>query len=345
MRFSGVFVAASLSLSACGGEAPTAKERGAVTYAEYCAPCHGQELEGYAADNANALSNSNFLSLATDAFLRDAIVYGRPGTPMSGWGEARAGPLSDAEVDDVVAFVRSYQSSPSQDVHGDTVEGIATKGQAVWGAAKCDECHGEYGQGGGVALSVNNPWFLATASDGYLRESIRQGRPGTTMQGFEGVLGEIEIDDLVALIRSWQVPVDDTPLPPFTPTFDPSRDIQNPGGGAPTWSLIDDRFIGVDAVKAALDAGREMIVLDARAHSDYVDGHVTGSVSIPFYDLDLVIDALPKDVWIINYCGCPHTVSGLSFDALAAAGFTNIAVLDEGYYVWDSLGYPTSQGE
>ena len=31
-------------------------------------------------------------------------------------------------------------------------------------------------------------------------------------------------------------------------------------------------------------------------------------------------------------------------DALDAAGFSNIAVLDEGYYVWEELGYPISTG-
>ena len=68
-------------------------------------------------------------------------------------------------------------------------------------------------------------------------------------------------------------------------------------------------------------------------------------MSVPFFDLELVIDALPMDVWIVNYCGCPHAVSGQAFDSLAAAGFTQIAVLDEGYYEWVDRGYPIAQGE
>ena len=302
------------------------------------------DLSGYAADNANALNNQAFLSLATDAFLRDAIVYGRPGTPMSGWGEAQAGPLDAQAVEDVVAFLRAQQTAPSLDVHDAEVSGSAIKGQAVWNAANCGDCHGEAGEGGPTAMSVNNPWFLATASDGYLQESIKSGRPGTAMLGFDGTLQDPSIGDLVALIRSWQVPVDATPIPPFTPSFDPDRDIINPGGGSPNWTVTDGRFVAADAVKAAIDAGQEMIVLDARPHSDFVDGRISGAVSIPFYDLELVIEDLPKDIWIVNYCGCPHTVSGLSFDALQAAGFTNIAVLDEGYYVWVERGYPIEQG-
>ena len=68
MRRVAVLVLACVALAGCEDAPPTAVERGATTYAEYCAPCHGASLEGYAADNANALSNQNFLALATDDF-------------------------------------------------------------------------------------------------------------------------------------------------------------------------------------------------------------------------------------------------------------------------------------
>ena len=91
--------------------------------------------------------------------------------------------------------------------------------------------------------------------------------------------------------------------------------------------------------------GAKMILLDARPHADFVDGHIEDAVSVPFFELDKVIDDLPTDVWIVNYCGCPHAVSGQAFDALEAAGFTQIAVLDEGYYEWVDRGYPIAEGE
>ena len=109
--------------------------------------------------------------------------------------------------------------------------------------------------------------------------------------------------------------------------------------------VTDERFVAVDDVKAALDDGRKMIIVDARAHADFVDGHIVGSVSIPFYELEQIIDDLPQDVWIVNYCGCPHTVSGLNFDAMKEAGFEKVAVLDEGYYIWEERGYPIEPGE
>ena len=74
-------------------------ETGEEFYALYCALCHGDAGEGYLADNANALSNQNFLRTATDPFLADAIVHGRPGTTMSAWGDVRGGPLRIQDLD------------------------------------------------------------------------------------------------------------------------------------------------------------------------------------------------------------------------------------------------------
>ena len=59
--------------------------RGEELYQQFCGFCHGAEGEGYLADNANALSNQDFLSVATDEFLTLSTVHGRSGTPMSPW--------------------------------------------------------------------------------------------------------------------------------------------------------------------------------------------------------------------------------------------------------------------
>ncbi|PRQ08931.1 c-type cytochrome [Enhygromyxa salina] len=322
--------------------------QGAVLYEQYCGFCHGDEGQGYAADNANALSNQEFLRLADEAFLAAAIRYGRPGTSMSAWGQVKAGPLSDAQIDHLVAYIKSWQTVPDADVDDYEIDPASSviRGETYYGVYGCDECHGEQGRGG-TYMTLENPWFLTMASDGYLRESIVRGRPGTPMGSYaDGDMDDLtpaQIDDVIMLIRSWEREPDTEPLPPFVP--DVSDAVINPDGPDPEFTLVDGRYIGVDAVKAALDAGAKMILLDARPHADFVEGHLAGAVSIPFFDLELVIDELPQDVWIINYCGCPHAVSGQSFDALDAAGFGQIAVLDEGYYEWVERGYPTAQGE
>src|ERR1700761_7902702 len=81
--------------------------RGAALYARMCAVCHGPSGEGYAADHAPALAQPNFLASASDAYLRKAVARGRAGTTMSAWSQARGGPLVDADVDAVVAYLRT----------------------------------------------------------------------------------------------------------------------------------------------------------------------------------------------------------------------------------------------
>jgi rhodanese-related sulfurtransferase len=73
---------------------------GARVYAARCQECHGTpERRG----NAVHLANPMFLATASDAYLRVAIVEGRPGTPMEPW----QGKLGANEIEDVVAYVRS----------------------------------------------------------------------------------------------------------------------------------------------------------------------------------------------------------------------------------------------
>jgi len=329
----------TLALAGCPGPIsdppPPPPETGEEIYAVYCALCHGAAGEGYLADNANALSNQNFLRTATTPFLADAIVHGRPGTSMSAWGDLRGGPLTIQHVDLVVEYLRSWQTAESLDIHDLEVTGDATAGEPVF-AEHCASCHGEAGDGM-TAMSLNNPWFLNTASDGMIRYAIEMGRPDTPMAAYGTSLTDPEIDNLVALIRSWETPVDMSPMSPYVPDWD--NIVINEGGTNPEFTLREDRFVAADDVKAAIDAGQQVIIADARATSDFLTRHITDAISLPFYNVARYADRLPRDVWIIAYCGCPHAASGRTRDELAGLGFTNIAVLDEGYFVWKDRGY------
>ena len=87
-----------------------------------------------------------------------------------------------------------------------------------------------------------------------------------------------------------------------------------------------------------------MALLDARAPSDYVTEHIAGAVSVPFYDPQPYFAALPRDVWLVCYCACPHAESGQLAQKLGAAGFKNVTVLDEGLGVWRARKYGTHTG-
>lgn len=92
-------VTASVLLgSACGGAGSDAS--GPVLYAESCASCHGDRGEGGIGPAVGAGSNSEIL---TDEQLAGVIRVG-PGT-MPGFPR-----LSDAQVDSIVAFLRTLQT-------------------------------------------------------------------------------------------------------------------------------------------------------------------------------------------------------------------------------------------
>jgi mono/diheme cytochrome c family protein/rhodanese-related sulfurtransferase len=75
-------------------------------------------------------------------------------------------------------------------------------------AALCSHCHAKDLRGGAAdhAPSLVNPTFLESAPDDFLRRSIAQGRPGTSMPAYGkplgGPLDDPAIDGLVAYIRA-----------------------------------------------------------------------------------------------------------------------------------------------
>jgi cytochrome c oxidase cbb3-type subunit 3 len=339
----GLLLLISASMSACStvAQSPVDQVDAEAVYAQYCGLCHGPLGEGYAADAANALSNASFLGTASNQLIRRAIQYGRPGTPMSAWAQELGGPLSAVEVEALVQLIRSWQSTPSIAVDNLAVDGVALRGEPLF-SYYCTVCHGEAGAGG-TFLSIQNPEFLASATDGFLRYAIQFGRPGTAMPAYGDMLTPQNIDDLVALIRSWQV----EPTSRFGPP--PSKDLGDPvlnaGGPEPEFSVASDElYVSVEEVKSHLDAGAAMVFLDARPPTDYVQGHISGAVSVPFYGVAEFLDQLPKDIWIIAYCACPHAESTQASAVLKANGYTKVKVLDEGYNVWKESGYPVTIG-
>lgn len=332
-----------LLLAACGEpEADPAAEavaRGQADYQVYCAVCHGEQGEGYAADNANALAHPAFLAVATDEFLKSAIIRGRPGTPMSAWGVDWGGPLDDDSADDLVAYLRAYAQGSPLDVHGDVVTGEAARALGTY-ETKCSSCHGAQGEGN-TAMSLNNPEFLDTVSDGYLRFAIQAGRVEVGMPAFAQTLTTQAIDDLVVLIRSWAV--EPNQVLPDLPVFDPDQVVFQPEGAEAEFTT-EDRLVPAAEIFEQYEAGKAMVLLDARPPADYSEGHIAGAISIPFYAVEEYVDQLPDDVWIICYCACPHAESGLAADALEAAGFTRVKVIDEGVNFWEEQGYPMSVG-
>lgn len=322
--------------------AHSAPASGEELYQRYCALCHGKAGEGYAADNANALANQQFLATASDAFLRVGIVRGRVGTPMSAWGKQFGGPLTGPEVEKLVAYIRDWQTTPTRELSSAPVAGDAARGQPLYDQ-HCASCHGPKGEGK-LAPSLNNPIFHSTASDHFIRYAIADGRVGTPMPGFEKSLGPQGVDDLTAHVRTLRKDGDRKPQREAPMHNGPL--VINPNGKPPKFELRDNFYVPAAQVKAALDAGARLIIADARAESDYLEAHIPGAIPLPFYAVDQYATKLPKDgTWIIAYCACPHAASGRVANALRERGFQNAVVLDEGVLVWMQRGYPVTKPE
>jgi cytochrome c oxidase cbb3-type subunit III len=319
-------------------------EKGHQAYAKFCATCHGPAANGYAADNAPSLRASTFLASASDAFLRAGISRGRPGTAMAAFARSLGGPLDSGEVDAIIAYLRVGGPAPRALPQGPVV-GDVKRGKLLYGAT-CARCHGTQTQRSS-AVHLANPVFLATASDGFLRSAIELGRPPTSMVPWKGALTPTQIDDVVAFVRSMAVAPAIPALPPSAapPPGAPRPPRQgpivlNPKGKPPEFVLKEDLYVSIDQVKKALDAKRRLVIGDARAPSDWLNLHITGAISTPYYD-PRALDDIPDDgTWVLAYCACPHHVSGQVVAELRKRGYKHTAVIDEGIFAWQHAGYP-----
>ena len=320
-----------------GARAPAVAEPdslpGPALYATLCAHCHGATATGYAADHAPSLVNPTFLESASDSYLHRSIEDGRPGTSMAAYARSAGGPLGSAAIDRLVAWIRSHGPA-AKDFGPVAAGGDSARGRPIY-AAHCQSCHGD-AQTRGPDVWLANSGFLAVADAAFLGHAILEGRPGTEMLAFRGKLDSLEVADVVAYVRSLARPVDESRMPPPTgkePLF------AYPGGRPPQFTLRENRYVGVDQVHRALEERRRMVIVDARPESDWRTTHVTGAVSIPYYQTKRLAE-IPKDAWVVAYCACPHHLSGEIVDSLRMRGYPHAYVLDEGILEWERRGYP-----
>lgn len=100
------------------------KDHGAELYASHCAQCHGENGQGGKGTGvtfsrkrelpiiAPALNNPGFQAAATDAMIKDTLIYGREGTPMT---SSLVTGLSEPDINDLVAYIRSMNKAETED--------------------------------------------------------------------------------------------------------------------------------------------------------------------------------------------------------------------------------------
>jgi cbb3-type cytochrome c oxidase subunit III len=324
----------------------TAQVNAENLYLKYCALCHGNDREGYAADNAPSLRSHSLMATAKNTnFLRYTVQYGRAGTAMAGFYKEQGGPLEQIEIDLLLQWL--YESSGVEepiDLSRESITGDIELGASLY-QQNCAVCHGENGEGVS-APALGRPMLLATATDHFLRYAISEGRDGTPMPAFKDSLKDNEIDALTAFLRSrasgWNVPKPDTVSIPL-----PENYVLNPNGQTPKFELREGRYVSAKQVAQALKDSMRFIVLDARSTVAWRQMHIPGAIPVPHYEEpDAFVEQIPKDsTWVVAYCACPHAASGKVINTLRRYGFKHTAIIDEGILVWAQEGYPVQHGQ
>ena len=88
-------------------------------------------------------------------------------------------------------------------------------------------------------------------------------------------------------------------------------------------------MIDPDALAARLGAGDQIIVLDVRETDEFADGHIPGSVHLPYGELPNRLAELPRDRTIAAVCSGGKR-SGLAASLLQRAGFAKVIHVGQG---------------
>ena len=207
---SALFALAILSVGVTYAPSTMGSEKGRQLFLENCAVCHGASGNGGV---GVPLALPDFIDTVDDRYLRETIKNGRPGRIMPSFRI-----LEGHQVDAIVAYMRSWTGKPAPTYSSESISGDAQKGRAIY-QQRCAACHGENGEGGhgtGVTFSrprdlpvlapaLNNPGFLASASDAMIRQTLINGRKGTPMVSFlDQGLNRRDIDNVVSYVRSFE---------------------------------------------------------------------------------------------------------------------------------------------
>lgn len=101
----------------------------------------------------------------------------------------------------------------------------------------------------------------------------------------------------------------------------------------------------VDDVKAKLDRGEKILLIDVREESEWARDHLPGAVHLGKGVIERDIEARVPDpaTPMILYCGGGYR-SALAADNLQKMGYTDVLSMDGGIRGWREKGYPLTAG-
>jgi mono/diheme cytochrome c family protein len=214
--------------------------RGSQFYDAYCAACHGTDGQGRLGENLS----EDFAAIDPEAFTRDVISKGVDNTSMPPWSRQYGGPLTEDQIDDIVAFVGSLSggrsamaptATPIPVTPVPTVPGVSgdpSVGRTLF-IANCAMCHGVAGEG--VSGSDLHKAFSSIDPQQFVRATVARGIPNTAMPAWSqangGPLTEEEIDHISSYIVTLSPTAEDQP------STGSVTEAEAESGGLPGWVL------------------------------------------------------------------------------------------------------------
>lgn len=142
-----------------------------------------------------------------------------------------------------------------------------------------------------------------------------------------------------------------SPASPGSPTEVPVPPTTSPTAvPTPTMAVAAPRtaeqlqLIKPEELKALIDGGADIVVVDNQPAMAYEQGHIQGAVSFPWAAEIPSPRDLPKDKLLVLYCGCAHEEDSIDVATqLIKRGYTKIMLLEGGWLKWTELGLPVEK--
>ena len=102
----------------------------------------------------------------------------------------------------------------------------------------------------------------------------------------------------------------------------------------------DLKAVSPDQLKARLDAGETVVVIDVREPDEWARGVIPGAHPVARGVLELSVDGkLPRDATVVLYCAGGGR-SALAGRSLQEMGFSAVENLEGGFDAWARAGLP-----
>jgi|GEM_PF-751221 len=329
-----------------------------------CGACHKADGTGNVG-LAPSVRNRDFLAIASDEFISKTIFNGRAGTAMIPRPD-----LSSTQVASIITWLRSLEVKTPVNIKVDntkTITGDAEAGHLQY-TLFCSSCHGPNGEGysaGGSGPGIGLPGFINTASDDYIMQTIKHGRIGTAMMGFDGATGlanlnETDMANIISFLKvkggQLETPKHKVVAADVKPDAAKGLRLYNANcmachqkdglgkaGLAPSIRNRDFLAIASDAfIEKTITQGRAGTAMIPRA--DLAGEQVSHIIAyLRSVEVAVPVDITVDDHWkasgnkdsgkakYVQYCGACHGQNGEGYNsggagpAIGLAGFLNVA--------------------